>query len=270
MQELVEFLSSDNILPHISAFALGSIRLLVFLSFAPFFGPSVTMAIKFPVLLALYLPLHPFLMSLNVILDLSTMTGIVNLIVIILKETFIGFLLAFVIGNIFYIALGAGTIIDNQRGAAMAQGSDPLSGAESSPLGNALFYAMVTLFFVSGAFLNFLNIFYSTYVMWPPQILLPGLMSSNMSLFAAIETDFLIEQAFLVAAPFILICLICDIALGLMNRFAPQLNVFILSMPIKSGVCAFLIIFYLGPFLNHAQSLFDHIAFLVNGISKIL
>ena len=46
-------------------------------------------------------------------------------------------------------------------------------------------------------------------------------------------------------------------SLGLMNRFAPQLNVFILSMPIKSGACALLIIFYLGPFLDHQQFLFN-------------
>lgn len=270
MTELVDFFASDAIRPHISAFALGIIRLSVFISFAPFFGPNVTAAVKFPILLALYMPLHPFLVESPYILDLGTFSGLLDFLVIVVKESAIGFIMAFVIGNIFYAALGAGNIIDNQRGASMAQATDPLSGAESTPLGDALFYAMVTLFFTSGAFLNFLNIFYSTYVMWPPSELMPGLLSSNVSVVAADETDFLLEQALLVCAPFVLICLLCDIALGLMNRFAPQLNVFILSMPIKSGICALLIIFYVGPFLDHSQRLFNHIAEVINRLNVIL
>ena len=38
---------------------------------------------------------------------------------------------------------------------------------------------------------------------------------------------------------------IAEFGLGLMNRFSPQLNVFFLAMPVKSGIASVLIIFYL-------------------------
>ena len=76
MTELVDFFASDAIRPHISAFALGIIRLSVFISFAPFFGPNVTAAVKFPILLALYMPLHPFLVESPYILKYGTFFGL--------------------------------------------------------------------------------------------------------------------------------------------------------------------------------------------------
>ena len=46
-------------------------------------------------------------------------------------------------------------------------------------------------------------------------------------------------------------------ALGLINRFASQLNVYVLAMPIKCGIAAFLLCFYFGLLLSHAPELFD-------------
>jgi type III secretion protein T len=45
-------------------------------------------------------------------------------------------------------------------------------------------------------------------------------------------------------------------ALGLVNRFAPQLNVFILSLPIKSALAALLLIFYFSIFTSQLPERF--------------
>ena len=52
-------------------------------------------------------------------------------------------------------------------------------------------------------------------------------------------------------------CLLTDVSLGLINRFASQLNVYVLAMPIKSGVAAFLMLFYFMMLLSNAAGLFD-------------
>ncbi|MBO8416318.1 MAG: type III secretion system export apparatus subunit SctT [Proteobacteria bacterium] len=258
MDAFAAFFASPEVIQHVSAFVLGSVRILTFLSFAVFMAPQLTAAVKMPLLLAFYIPLHPFLLQQLQGLQLSfeLMGDVLQLTLLIGKECLIGFVLGYVSSCIFYAVMSAGIIIDNQRGASQAQSPDPFGGAESSPLGTALLLAMVTLFFSSGAFMNFLAIFYSTYTLWPPAALLPGLLYSNLSIFAIENLDYLMLHALLLCAPFVLVALMCDVALGLINRFAPQLNVFILSMPIKSGACAFLILFYLGPFLSHLQTLF--------------
>lgn len=255
--DLQAYFNDPDLMLNVSTFIVGIIRISVFVSMVPFFGPQVTGAIIYPIAVALYIPIHPVLMHFGGISFSLASDDFLTFFLIIAKEVLIGYLLAFICSTFFYIALASGTIIDNQRGASMAQGSDIMSGAESTPLGSALFVAVVCLFFTSGAFMNLLSIFYSTYIFWPPQTLLPGFLYNGIPLFSAHQVDFLMTQAILVAAPFMLVALLCDISLGLMNRFAPQLNVFILSMPIKSGACALLIIFYLGPFLNHQQYLFN-------------
>ncbi len=47
------------------------------------------------------------------------------------------------------------------------------------------------------------------------------------------------------AAPIIISMFLAEFGLALTSRFAPQLNVFSLSMPIKSGIASFLLILYL-------------------------
>ena len=270
MNEIWAFLQQPEVMLHIEAMVLGSARIVIFVSMVPFLGPQLTTAVILPLVLAFYLPLHPYLMTIVEPWDLSTFAGVVSMVALLVKELFIGYLLAFICSCLFYVALSAGTIIDNQRGAAQAMGSDPLAGAEASPLGALMLMAVVTLFFSSGAFVNFISFLYGTYTLWSPFSLLPSLLNANLALYALDNLDFLLLNAVLVASPFILVALLSDVALGLINRFAPQLNVFILSMPIKSGICALLIIFYLGPFLDHFNDLFGVLAAHIKTLEVIL
>jgi type III secretion protein T len=61
------------------------------------------------------------------------------------------------------------------------------------------------------------------------------------------------------AAPVVIAMFIAEFGLGLMNRFAPQLNVFFLAMPVKSGIAAVIIIFYLVFLLGFLQKEFVNV-----------
>jgi len=50
------------------------------------------------------------------------------------------------------------------------------------------------------------------------------------------------------SAPLIVAMFLAEFALALVSRFAPQLQVFFLAMPIKSALAVLLLIFY-GPIL---------------------
>ncbi len=258
MEAIAAAFNEADVPLHLSCFVLGSARIFALLSFAPFFGPQLNAAVRLPLLIALYIPLHPLLMQQNAAaaFSLESLSQVLMLGALLGKEVVIGMILGYVTGCVFYAVMCAGIIIDNQRGASQAQTQDPFGGEESSPFGLVLLLAMVTLFFSSGAFMNFLSLFYGTYSVWPPASMLPALLHSNLSMLTIGALSFLMLQAVLMCAPFVLVALMCDVALGLINRFSPQLNVFILSMPIKSGACALLILVYLGPFFNHAEALF--------------
>ena len=52
------------------------------------------------------------------------------------------------------------------------------------------------------------------------------------------------------AAPAMVILLIIDLSFGLMNRFAPQLNVFALTLPIKAWLATAIILLLLGVYIE--------------------
>ena len=153
IEQLQALLGNDMLRLHLSAVVLGMIRIGAFATIAPLLGPGVTSPVRFPIILALYLPLHPCMVETVRVLGTSTTMDMIMLLLIIGKEVLLGVFMGWLVSLFFYIALSAGTIVDNQRGASMAQTADLLSGAEASPLGSLLFMAAVTLFFVSGSFI---------------------------------------------------------------------------------------------------------------------
>ena len=153
----------------------------------------------------------------------------------------------------------AGFFIDNQRGAGMASQADPLSGEETSPTGSFLFQSAVYVFFSTGAFLTFLGLVYASYEFWPVWELMPAepFRRPGLALFFAGTVSELVLDMMLLSGPIVVACLLTDISLGLINRFASQLNVYVLAMPIKSGLASLLLIFYFSMLMTGAVSMFD-------------
>lgn len=172
------------------------------------------------------------------------------------KETLLGLAIGWVSGAVFWSVQSAGFLMDNQRGASMASEHDPLSGEETSPLGSLLFQGVATVFFLGGGFLAFLNLLWSSYAVWPLSSFGPSL--DRLPLFFPALVDWLMLQTLLLAGPVLAASLLTDAALGLVNRFASQLNVYILSMPVKSGLAALVMVAYYGVLIGFGPELFQN------------
>lgn len=254
--------SDFQIFNHLLAILVGMPRLFMIVQTVPFMGGSiVTGQLRFTVVFACYMVLHPAIVA-----QLPPYEGSLGAVVaqyglIIIKESLIGFLIGYLAGIMFWTFQCAGFFIDNQRGASQATDTDPLAGEETSPLGSLLFQGATYLFFSTGAFLTFLGLVYSSYELWPVTSLLPMNVFADMRLplFFAGKVSWLATQMMLLAGPIIVACLLTDVSLGLINRFASQLNVYVLSMPIKSAVAAFLLLLYFGVLMSGAVGMFGGI-----------
>lgn len=260
---------------HMTALLLGMPRLFALVMVAPFFGASVvTGQIRLLLVLALYMPLHPVIVnSLTEDITLSAALSLATggrLALLLLKETLLGLMIGFLAGMVFWAVQSAGFFMDNQRGATMAEGADILSGDQSSPLGQLLFQSLVYLFYTSGAFLAFVGLIYASYDIWPVTRGFPGDFSPDAPLYFARQAGWLMGHMLLLAGPIAVACLLTDISLGLVNRFASQLNVYVLAMPIKCGIAAFLLCFYFGLLLSHAPDLFQHTRESILKLSNLL
>lgn len=256
------FIQSMDIYNHSMAVLLGMPRLFMLAMVVPFLGSAVvTGQLRLTLVGSLYLVLHPMVFYQ---LQASHVLGGegFNLYYgfLLAKESLIGLVLGFLGGLVFWTIQGAGFFIDNQRGASQAEGADPLSGEQASVTGGLLFQSMVYLFFVSGAFLTFMGVVYASYEVWPVTQMLPlHLDDIHIPLYFASCIGWMMTYVLLLAGPITVACLLTDVSLGLMNRFASQLNVYVLAMPIKSGVASFLLCFYFGLLLHKTPMLFQEI-----------
>ena len=163
------------------------------------------------------------------------------------REAFIGFLIGFFSAIPFWIAENVGNFIDNQRGATMGEVYSPLNGSQVSTTGIFFTQIVSTVFFVSGAVFIVLGALYESYAIWP--VFGQGIEftpGASGAILAAL--DGMLRTTVVISAPVIIIMFLANLGLGLVNRTAPQLNVFFLSMPVKSALGVAMLIVYL-PFI---------------------
>ena len=163
------------------------------------------------------------------------------------KEAFIGFLLGFFAAIPFWIAENVGNFIDNQRGATMGEVYSPLSGAQVSTLGIFFTQIVSSIFFIGGIIFIFLGALYKSYLLWP--VFGEWVSFAKDAPIQILDTlGTMLKITVVIASPVIIIMFMATLGLGLVNRTAPQLNVFFLSMPVKSALGIAMLIIYL-PFV---------------------
>lgn len=170
-----------------------------------------------------------------------------------LNELALGALLAFALIAGFAAFQLGGRILDIQLGFGVAQLIDPMTRGQAPLLGTILDMAAVLLFFaVGGHRLLLQGIAYSL------RVIPPG------SSLAAIPQRLLVEQfgamfvnAALLAAPVVTAVLMVDIALAMMSRTLPQLNIFIVGLPLKILVGLIVLAVAMGSFAPVFSRIFD-------------
>ena len=185
----------------------------------------------------------------------------------VVKEAFIGFLIGFFASIPFWVAENVGNFIDNQRGATMGEVYSPLSGAQVSTTGIFFTQIVSTIFFSSGAIFLFLGALYKSYGVWP--VFSEGVsFASNAPLQMLGALDGMLKTTVVISAPVIIVMFLATIGLGLVNRTAPQLNVFFLSMPVKSALGIAMLIIYL-PFIMD-MLMYTNDAAILGPVQKLL
>jgi type III secretion protein T len=226
------------------------VRLAAALSLMPVFAKQYIMGMgRNVVIFAMALPLFHVVYPTLPVESLSAFVVFAT----VCKEVIIGVLLGYLSGFIFYVTDSVGFIIDIQRGSSQAMTFDPIAGSQTSLLGSFLTQMVATLFFTMGGFLFFLGVIYKTYVIWPVFTFFPT-FNVNFATFMMSFVDEIMEVIFCFSAPILIVLFLAEFGLGMISRFAPQLNVFFMAMPVKSWLSMFFLLFYfslLGKLFNH-------------------
>jgi len=233
---------------YLLAFLLALPRAYAFITASQLMAPTAVPRLARTVaILVISLPITPLMLPYT-----DLFVGQVGLfIAFFFKEFVLGFLLGYLVFWLFWAVQAAGTLIDNQRGAAIASSIDPLQGHEAAPLGLLFSQAFVTYFFSVGGFLIITMLLYRSYVIWPITELIPITITAFPALiFSVLDTG--MRLTFILAAPIVAIMFLAEFALAMVSRFAPQVQVFILAMPIKSALAVVVLIFYIPLMMDFA------------------
>ncbi len=164
---------------------------------------------------------------------------------IIIKEFFIGVALGFLFGSVFWAVSMAGGIIDTQTGSNLANVLDPIQGHQTSLTAQWLSRLAAVLFMATGAFMIFLDLLMKSYTIWPVISPLPVLDADGAWVFIN-EFGYIMTTALMLAAPAMVILLLSDLFMGLVNRYAQQLNVIQFSLAVKNWLAVWVMIMVLG------------------------
>lgn len=217
----------------LSLFFLGLSRLIPIVIFAPFFGARLPAAVKMGLAMAVTVILLP-----HMAVQSRTMLTFDTLYIgYILKELFIGFLLAFLVSIPFYIALSAGSLIDFLRGSSALQVTDPSSQEQTSPIGILYNYILIVIFYnLDGPILFFDSVLQSYNIVPADAFINPMFFAMKQPIWEtlmAILTK-VIALSIQLSAPCLLAILMTEVFLGIANRLAPQVQIVFLGMSLKS------------------------------------
>lgn len=208
-------------------------------------GNLGTPLIRNGVLLAVTLPMIPVIYAQHLI---HPGWDWINLIP---GEMIIGLLLGFCATIPFWAVDMAGFLIDTLRGATMGTVFNPAMSVQTSIFGLLFSQFLCALFFMSGGFNLLLSTLYDSYHYFP--VGKTVVFNRSFLDFLLAEWQVLYRLCLSFSLPAVLCMVLADLALGLLNRSAQQLNVFFLSMPIKSAVTLFLLLLSLPYAFHHYQ-----------------
>lgn len=178
---------------------------------------------------------------------------------IIAQEILIGVLLGFTLRLIFAAIDIAGSVIGMQMGLSFAISYDPQTAGQTPVLSEFLTLFTTLIFLALNGHLLTIQVLTESFRLLPV-----GLSPLSTGGYTALLTwsSILFSAGLLLALPLITTLLISNLAMGVLARVAPQLNIFAVGFPVTL-MAGFVLLMFSIPYIGTAlQRLFDQ-AFLV-------
>lgn len=245
MAEILNLLTPQNII----VFTLVLTRLSGMFTSAPFFSTfSVPVQVKALFAASVAFIIFPMVSAkMNFVLPHS----MPELTVLMFLEFAIGFLIGFVANLVFMGVRIAGSLFSIQMGLSMVEILDPSTGESSAVMANIYTYLATFVFFMINAHNWLFETVYYSFSAMP--IGFWGVFSEPLVENVIHLSANMFKIAFGLAMPMIAIMLVLDVLLGLMSKMMPQMNIFMVSIPVKVYIGLLLCFIFLHTSVGYLQ-----------------
>ncbi|MFN0064355.1 MAG: flagellar biosynthetic protein FliR [Myxococcaceae bacterium] len=248
---LSEFGMKLNFTVVVLTVALMAARIIPVLALTPFLGGETTPTeVKIGLSLALAVILFPVVQERISNVPIAA----IPYIALLLKELFIGVALAFIVEMVFEAARAAGHLVDTAAGAAMAQVMVPQLQQQVTIFSSLKFQLSVVLFLTLNGHHVVIQALGDSFLTLPLDQF-PAFSAGRWAFFDLIGRVFghLLLVAVMLSAPALIATFLTDLALGMINRVAPQIQVFFISMSVKPVVAAAVVLLSAHLLLERMQ-----------------
>ncbi len=218
-------------------------RISVFFLVLPVFGwKSIPVRIK----VAMTVLLTIFFSMITPLAIESREVSVLEAILLLTNEATYGLALGLIVYLVFATVKFSGRIIERQMGLAMAEILDPLTGERAQPLGMLLEMIFILLFLSANGHHMFLLIISRSYETFPAgsiptiAVLADGVIKAGSTLLVA---------GLRLAAPILAAFLVLMVALAVLARIVPEMNILFISLPLRVGLGLLMAAIFV-PFIN--------------------
>lgn len=175
--------------------------------------------------------------------------------VYIIKEFIVGVVLGYIAYTVFTSIYIAGQIIDMQIGFGMVNVYDPISNIQVPVTANLYYILAMLIFLVTNGHHILIKALFQSFELIPlgSVAIGPKMMDNIIELFQQIFTI-----GFKIAAPIVAAVIVTDVVLGIISKTIPQMNVFVLGMPLKILIGIIIIMITIPAFIYIVAMLTDN------------
>jgi len=178
-------------------------------------------------------------------------------------EIFIGYAIGFVAYVVFAAIQLAGQLMDTQMGFSIVNVLDPQSGTQIPLMGNFNYLLALIIYLSLNGHHYLLQAVADSYQVIP--VLGANLGKGFFEIIASL-TAYMVIIAVKISAPVVVAVFITDVSMGFISRTVPQMNVFMVGMPVKImvGLLTLLLlmpvyIWFIGLLLSQCMDYIDMI-----------
>lgn len=221
---------------HIAAFLLSLTRISGIFLISPFFGSmNISAYFRVGLALAITVVLFPMIDGLG---TPAAPESIIMFAVAAIGELFIGWLIGFVAYISFAAITMAGKVMDMQVGFAIVNVVDPTSGQQIPLIGSFLYNLAIIVFLVVNGHHMLIAALFESFQSVPMMGLSP---SPNLAGFVVNLVNGVFVTGMKLAMPVTFAILLTNVGLGILARTMPQLNIFVVGLPLQIVIGMFVL-----------------------------
>ena len=189
--------------------------------------------------------------------------NLVSYSMLLVKEMIVGLILGFVVKLFFQIYPFVGSLLSMQGGLSMSVVMDPTSGMQATQIGRLYNLGLAVIFIQSGGYHWFIETLVDSFNLIP---IGKAVFSNNIAIGMVDTMGVYFELGLKLSMPIVGVILVVDFAMGILARTVPQMNMFVIGIPIKMIILFILLIVMMNVTSEFNQMIIKTLVQTVNDV----